>query len=193
MIAVQSVLRTQPRAAWQCMSLSRHLSQDSSAKPRLPEITVRAIEARDRMLVEQFAGSLSYSTRYFRFGNGLFEFTSDELDRICNGEPNGPVRLAAVTVENGAERIVGLARLFASPGQREAELTITVADAWQGQGVGELLLRALIDSARTARLERLVATVLATNDRMQRLLTSCGFEIAPHGAQAGLRLASLQI
>lgn len=145
------------------------------------------------MLVAQFAGGLSYATRYFRFGNGLFEYTSNELDRICNGDPNEPVRLAAVMVENGAERIVGLARLFASPGEREAELTITIADAWQGQGVGKLLLRALIESARTAGFDRLVAAVLATNDRMQRLLTSCGFQIEPNGAQAGLRLASRKI
>jgi RimJ/RimL family protein N-acetyltransferase len=51
----------------------------------------------------------------------------------------------------------------------------------------------LIESARTAGLDRLVATVLATNERMQRLLTSCGFQIAPYGAQAALRLASRQI
>jgi acetyltransferase len=175
------------------MSVSHQLSQHPGAESRLPQITVRVIQARDRPLVEQFAAGLSYATRYFRFGNGLFEFTSDELDRICNGEPNEPVRLAAVAVENGAERIVGLARLFASPGEREAELTITVADAWHGKGVGGVLLRALIEAARTAGIDRLVAAVLGTNDRMQRLLMSRGFRIAPHGAQASLRLASLQI
>lgn len=175
------------------MSLSRHPAQDSGSEPCQPEIAIRAIRSRDRMLVARFAGGLSYATRYFRFGNGLFEYTSDELDRICNGEPNEPVRLAAVTFDDGVERIVGIARLFLSPGQREAELTITVADAWQGKGVGERLLRALIESAGTAGLDRLVAAVLATNDRMQRLLTSCGFRIEPHAAQAGLRLASLQI
>jgi acetyltransferase len=193
MIGVQAVLHSPPRAARQVMSLSHHLSQHPSAVPRLPEITVRAIQSRDRMRVEHFAGGLSYATRYFRFGNGLFEFTPDEIDRICNGKPNEPVRLAAVTFKEGVEHIVGLARLFASPGEREAELTITITDAWQGKGVGGLLLRALIESARTAGLDRLVATVLATNERMQRLLTSCGFQIAPYGAQAALRLASRQI
>lgn len=144
-------------------------------------------------MVEQFARGLSYATRYFRFGNGLFEFTPDELDKICIGEPFEPVRLAAVTVDNGVERIIGLARLFASPEEREAELTITIADAWQGKGVGELLLRALIESARTAGFDGLVAVVLATNDRMQRLLEATDFHIAPDNSQTGMRLASLRI
>ena len=50
-----------------------------------------------------------------------------------------------------------------------------VADAWQGKGVGGLLLQALARHARAAGIVRLHGITLATNQAMQNLARKLGF------------------
>jgi L-amino acid N-acyltransferase YncA len=66
-------------------------------------------------------------------------------------------------------RVVAEARYVPiSPGT--AELAVTVADGYQGAGLGHVLLDVLVARARAEGLERLRAVVLLTNTPMLRLL-----------------------
>ena len=47
---------------------------------------------------------------------------------------------------------------------------MVVEDAWQGRGLGAMLLDALLDAAGSRGIERFCADVLAENHRMLRLL-----------------------
>ena len=51
-----------------------------------------------------------------------------------------------------------------------AEVALVVEDAWQGRGLGPLLLEALLDAAAARGHERFCAYVLAENRRMLVLL-----------------------
>jgi GNAT superfamily N-acetyltransferase len=59
-----------------------------------------------------------------------------------------------------------------------AELAVTVADRYQGCGLGHLLLDALVQRARQDGLERLRAIVLLDNIPMLRLLQHYGWVLA---------------
>jgi len=59
-----------------------------------------------------------------------------------------------------------------------AELALTVADGYQGAGLGRFLLDALVERAREAGLERLRAVVLLANTPMLRLLQHYGWVLA---------------
>jgi GNAT superfamily N-acetyltransferase len=59
-----------------------------------------------------------------------------------------------------------------------AELALTVSDAYQGAGMGRLLLDALVEQARDEGLDRLRAVVLLTNAPMLRLLQHYGWVLA---------------
>ena len=74
-------------------------------------------------------------------------------------------------------RVVGEARCVPiAPGT--AELALTVADSYQGAGLGRILLGALVERAREEGLERLRAVVLLANTPMLRLLQSYGWALA---------------
>ena len=59
------------------------------------------------------------------------------------------------------------------PGQ--AEIAFLVVDAYQGQGIGTILMRHLAVLARDAGLKELVAEVLPENTAMLKLFKKFGF------------------
>jgi acetyltransferase len=56
-----------------------------------------------------------------------------------------------------------------------AEIAATVADEWQGRGLGSALLWQLTETARSAGYSALRASVLATNKRSIAMLLRAGF------------------
>ena len=67
---------------------------------------------------------------------------------------------------------------YVPAGPGTAELALTVSDAYQGAGLGRLLLEALVRRAREDGLERLRAIVLLDNTPMLRLLQRYGWVLA---------------
>ena len=55
-------------------------------------------------------------------------------------------------------------------------LGLGLADAWQGQGLGEPMLRLLMSDARTAGRDAIELTTVPTNERALRLYHRVGFE-----------------
>ena len=83
--------------------------------------------------------------------------------------------VAAASSDPG--RLVAEARYVPiAPGT--AELALTVADSYQGAGLGHMLLDALVEQAHAEGLERLRAVVLLANTPMLRLLQRYGWALA---------------
>lgn len=61
-------------------------------------------------------------------------------------------------------------------GERVPMLGIGIADAFQGQGMGQQLMRILIEDARTAGRDGIELTTVPTNERAFRLYLSVGFQ-----------------
>jgi acetyltransferase len=60
-----------------------------------------------------------------------------------------------------------------------AEVAVTVVDAWQGRGVGTVLLDALLGHARKHGVSRLWASVMVENGRAIRLARRFGAQRRP--------------
>ena len=88
------------------------------------------------------------------------------------------VALVAEIEETGRRSIVGGGRyIITAPG--EAEIAFVVIDAYQGQGIGSLLLRHLAHIARSAGLKKFSADVLPENAAMRKVFSTFGFEPRP--------------
>ena len=75
---------------------------------------------------------------------------------------------------NRREGLIGVARLMQDPGDpAAAEIAFTVADDWQGRGVGTALVSALIQR-RPAAVKRLRALVETDNRALLALLAGAG-------------------
>jgi RimJ/RimL family protein N-acetyltransferase len=133
-------------------------------------LVVRPIEAADADALVALHARLSADTIYRRYFGVRPHLSPTEVERFTRVD--GRTRFALVALQ--AADLVAVARYEGRPGDRSAELAVVVDDALQHQGVGRLMLERLVDVAREAGIESLVADVLAGNAAMLALLRALG-------------------
>jgi acetyltransferase len=156
-------------------------------------ITVRPIRPEDIDLETEFARKLSKETRYNRFLGGGVRLTPELLEKFTRIDFSRDMALIATATIEGAETAIGVARYARLADDVTCEFAITVADAWQGRGIGKKLLAMLVDSARGHAVRQIIGDVLATNTPMLRLAQSRGFRIDRHPEGAVLRRVALDL
>ncbi len=148
---------------------------------------MRPLTRDDADLLVRFGLGLSAATRYQRFLGGGVRFTADLLARLLPAESERDLALVATVVLDGRELPVGVARYVRLADGETAEFAVTVADAWQGRGVGRRLLERLVEIARERGLRTLVGDTFAANGPMLQLARSLGFAIRRHEEGATLK------
>jgi acetyltransferase len=134
---------------------------------------VRLLRPEDAPLLQRFASRLSERSRYQRFMQHLRELPPHMLARFTHLDPERELALLALEPHSG--EIVAVGRYAPSPEGRTAEFALTVADAWQHQGLGRALLERLCEAARLHGYEALCGHVLADNRDMLELAARLGF------------------
>lgn len=119
---------------------------------------------------------LSPQSRQRRFLSTLSDLDDVMLERLV-GDVDGVRHVAlllTVFPPDGEERPVGIARLIQDPADpATADVAFTVADDWQGRGVGTALAEALL-RRRPATVTRLSTEVEADNRASLALLAGAG-------------------
>jgi len=156
-------------------------------------ITVRPIRPEDIDLETDFARKLSKETRYNRFLGGGVRLTPEMLEKFTRIDFSRDMALMATATIEGAETAIGVARYVRLADDVTCEFAITIADAWQGRGIGRKLLAMLVDAARGHGMRRIIGDVLATNTPILRLAHSQGFRIERHPEGAELRRVVLEL
>jgi acetyltransferase len=85
--------------------------------------------------------------------------------------------VAAAPLADGSEETLAVVRAICDPDNVEAEFGIIVRSDLKGGGLGERLMRKLIDHLRARGTQRLTATVLRENARMMELARDLGFTV----------------
>lgn len=122
-------------------------------------VSIRRLEAEDR---DKFAGlfeRLSPESRYRRFLHPVVRPDQVPLDQLLDLDHHDREALAAL---DGGE-LVGVARYARRSDGDLADLAVTVADAWQGQGLGTRLLASLFKHATRAGLAGFALSMQADN------------------------------
>jgi acetyltransferase len=141
-------------------------------------VQVRPIRPEDAALELAFFNGLSERSRYHRFMQHLPQLSPRMLARFTQLDYDR--ELALVALSDG--RFVAVGRYAPNPDGRSAEFALTVADDWQGKGLGRALLARLCDAARAAGYEALYGHILADNRDMLDLARRLGFVEAGQGA-----------
>jgi GNAT superfamily N-acetyltransferase len=141
-------------------------------------VTIRPIRATDLALEQAFVRGLSPTTRYQRLLSGR-KLLPGELRRLTDIDYRREMALIALGVIDGVERQLGVARYVLEAGTacRSCDFALVVADAWHGQGLGEKLLRSLLDAAVDDGIEVVTGITLSTNVAMLALARKLGFEL----------------
>lgn len=166
------------------------------------DVLIRRTRPTDAAALERFYAELSDESRrsrFFGFARGISHDQSRSFCLVDHRHREGFVAIDRA-VQPGHDRIVGHLCIEPGPGD-SAEVAIAVADAYQHRGIGHRLMATGIDWARAVGIERLTATMLATNGGIRRLTTGLGYatstrpcgpditEITIHLDQPALRAA----
>ncbi len=145
------------------------------------DILVRPIRPEDAIIEKSFVENLSVESRYFRFMSPIHEVSRQMLARFTQIDYDREMALVAVLDEGSAEaRIIGVARYVSNPDGQSCEFALTVADDWQGKGIGRQLMQRLMTFARDRGLQIMEGDVLSRNHKMLRLCTALGFRKLHH-------------
>jgi len=134
---------------------------------------VRAIRPDDADALRAFHSRLSPESIVLRFFGPHPRLSDAEVERFTHVD--GADRLALVAERDA--QLLAVARYDRSPSSDEAEVAFVVGDAFQGHGLGTLLLQHLADAARSHGIHHLVADTLSENFRMLNVFRDAGF---PH-------------
>jgi GNAT superfamily N-acetyltransferase len=147
---------------------------------RLPggeRVMVRAIRPHDGDRLQGYVRSLSAEARRNRFLGTVAELTPTVLQRLAHmHRARELVLIAFAGTDTGSEApMIAEAIQVTAPESLRCEIALSVADAWQGRGLGALLLRNIECRARALGARHLFGEVLRTNKAMQGLARKAGF------------------
>jgi acetyltransferase len=154
---------------------------------------VRPIHPDDTERERAFITGLSEESRYNRLMYSLREPSAAFLRQLVSVDYRRSMAFVAVVGEPAGECFVGVARYASEPAAPRAEFAVVVADAWQGRGVGTQLANILFDYAGEQSIATLFGTVLASNERMIKLVHFLGLTTRPAPDDATLLIATLDL
>jgi nucleotide-binding universal stress UspA family protein/RimJ/RimL family protein N-acetyltransferase len=136
-------------------------------------VDVRPIRVADRGLLREAFEHLGPESRYRRFLAPIHELSEAMLTHFSNVDHHD--HEALVAIDPGSGRLIGVARYIRLAEETSAaELAVTVADEWQADGVGTVLVALLIDRARDEGISRFVGSMYWRNPPMHHLLAELG-------------------
>ena len=141
-------------------------------------LTIRPVRVEDAVELGRFFSTLSLESRVFRFFAAVANADSS-IQRMVN--VNYTSNYGLVAVAGAMAQIVGHA-MYVEIAPRKAEMALAVADAYQGRGLGTILLGQLAEAAATAGFDMFEAVVRPENHRMLQMLRESGFPVHARSA-----------
>ena len=134
-------------------------------------LTVRPVRMDDAAELSRFYSALSLESRVFRFFAAVANADSS-IQRMLDVDYTSRYGLVAIA---GARPEIVAHAMYVAIGPRTAEMALAVADAYQGRGLGTILLGQLAEAAAAAGFDLFEAVVRPENHRMLQMLRESGF------------------
>lgn len=150
------------------------------------ELVIRPIRPEDEPAMVRFHETLSEESvylRYFRAFQLSQRVEHERLRRICFVDYDRDVALVVErdNAETGQKDIIAVGRLTKARLTDDAEFAMLVSDAYQGRGIGTVLLQRLLQIGRDEGVRRVEAYMLDENLGMRAICEKMGFEFGREG------------
>jgi N-acetylglutamate synthase-like GNAT family acetyltransferase len=126
----------------------------------------------------EFVRNLSPQTKHYRFFGGLRELSPAQVKRFCEVDGRHSMAFVATVQRNGCETEIGVGRYAPNSKADIREMAVTIADERQHKGLGQLLVKQLIASARDYGVKQLYSEELTDNAAMRDLAHELGMSTA---------------
>jgi RimJ/RimL family protein N-acetyltransferase len=134
-------------------------------------LRIRPIRPDDEPRLVELYNRLSRRTAYQRFFTVMRRLPSDWFHYFANVDYRRRLALVAERETVAGVEIVGVGRYEPSEDEATGEVAFVLEDGYQGQGLGAVLLDAIVQAGTERGLTRFRAFVLAENRPMLSLLT----------------------
>jgi len=145
---------------------------ETDIEHRGERLHIRPIRPEDEVLINAFTKRLTAEDIRLRFFGPLRELSHEMAARLSQIDYD---REMAFLLLDGNE-LLGVGRLAADPDFEQAEFALIVASDRQRRGYGALLLRHVLDYARSRGIKCVIGYVLRENHRMLELTERLGFK-----------------
>ncbi len=142
------------------------------------EAMLRPIRPEDEPMETRMIENLSTETLYFRFFGYVPRVNHDFLTRFTHIDYDREMAIVAEIEDQGQKKMIGVVRIIADAWGESAEYAIVVADAWQGLELGSNMTDYILEVARDKGIQKVYASMLATNKRMIHMFEKRGFKIS---------------
>jgi acetyltransferase len=147
-------------------------------------ILLRPIRPEDAAAHARFFAQLTPDDIRLRLFAAVRTLAPAQLARLTQIDYDREMAIIAVRTGMVGPDTLGVARAVCDPDNEEAEFAIVVRSDLKGQGLGHLLLGALIDSCRQRGTSAMVGVTLRENQPLLKLAASFGFQRAPDSASS---------
>lgn len=149
-------------------------------------VHLRPIAPADADAIVAMHSRFSERTRYLRYFSPYPRIPERDLQRFVNVDHHD--REAFVVESGGGVIAVGRYERL-GPDSPDAEVAFVVEDAYQGRGIGSVLLEHLAEAARAEGISRFVAEVLPVNAAMLRVFADVGYQVQRQYADGVVHLS----
>lgn len=133
-------------------------------------LRIRPIRPDDEPRLVELYSRLSRHTAYQRFFTVMQRLPRDWVHYFANVDYRSRLALVAERETVAGVELIGVGRYEPSDEEATGEVAFVLEDGYQGQGLGAVLLDAVLRAGAERGLTRFRAYVLADNHRMLRLL-----------------------
>ena len=138
-------------------------------------VLIRPIHKEDAAIERAFLKRLSPESRRLRFLGQMSEPSDELIHNLTDIDYQRDMAFIALVHREGEKREIGVARYSTSADGQSCECAVTVSDDWRNRGLGTLLMRHLIDVARSRGVRSMMSIDEASNAGMHDLAKFFGF------------------
>jgi GNAT superfamily N-acetyltransferase len=138
-------------------------------------VLIRPVLERDAHAERDFIAALSPEARRNRFLGQMMHPEPAFIRRLTTLDYQHDLAFAAMDARDESEAFVAVARYSTNADGTACECAISVLDAWEGHGLGTLLMNHLIEVARVKGVKYMWSLDSAQNHRMAELAKALGF------------------
>ena len=141
-------------------------------------VTLRPIRPEDEPMEREMFTHFSPETQRLRFFTRIKDITHQLLIRYTQIDYDREIAIIAETSDNSTKSMMGVVRLIGDAYAENAEFAIVVADPWQHEGLGSILMDYILEIAKDRKIKKIYAYILPDNDRMLSMMKKRNFTIA---------------
>jgi GNAT superfamily N-acetyltransferase len=141
------------------------------------KITFRPAKPVDERRIQEHFYHMDKKDIVSRFFHEKKRFVRDDVEGMSQIDYIRNMTIVALVGEFGFDTVVGAGEYYLEPAKNMAEIAFSVSRAYQGKGLGRILIRKLAEAARENGIAGLFAVTSPQNKKMIRLFKTLPYQV----------------